>query len=80
MYEEDLKQISVEQSSAVEYIVQEDSNSHLTPTMSWADKLEALSKDDRAQPWKEHLLAETTEGEDLIDLKLPNQVQCGGMS
>lgn len=48
--------------------------------MSWADKIEVLSKDHRVQPWKEHLLAETNEGEDLIDLKLPNQVQCGGMS
>lgn len=51
-----------------------------SPAASWAQELEKAANDKRRQPWKKYLAEMKTEGEDLIDLKLPNQVQCGGFS
>lgn len=53
-------------------------------TSSWAQKIaEDTAKDKREQPWKA-LLGEThdkgAEGEDWINLQLPNHVQCGSMA
>ena len=53
-------------------------------TSSWVQKIaEDTAKDKREQPWKE-LLGEThdkgAEGEDWINLQLPNHVQCGSMA
>ena len=44
---------------------------------------EAQRVDHRSQPWKEALgntHDKGEEGEDLINLKLPNHVQCGSMA
>ena len=53
-------------------------------TSSWAQKIaEDTAQDKREQPWKA-LLGEThdkgAEGEDWINLQLPNHVQCGSMA
>ena len=48
------------------------------PAQDWAKELESAMKDTRVQPWREHLSKMTTEGEDLLDLNLPNQVQSSG--
>jgi len=47
---------------------------------TWTEELDRAAKDNRKQPWKEHFPAAKSEGEDLIDLKLPNQVQSAGGS
>ena len=51
---------------------------------SWAQQIaDRTAQDKRAQPWKA-ALGEThdrgTEGEDWINLKLPNHVQCGSLA
>ncbi|KAJ9650773.1 hypothetical protein H2198_009928 [Neophaeococcomyces mojaviensis] len=51
---------------------------------SWVDKVkQAAESDIRSQPWKK-ALGEThdkgADGEDLINLNLPNFVQCGSLA
>ena len=50
----------------------------------WVQKIqEAQRIDQRAQPWKAalgHTHDKAEEGEDLINLQLPNHVQCGSMA
>ena len=50
----------------------------------WVQKIqEAQRTDQRVQPWKEALgytHDKGEDGEDLINLQLPNHVQCGSMA
>ncbi|KAL2058643.1 hypothetical protein ABVK25_001371 [Lepraria finkii] len=54
------------------------------PQTSWAQQVaDATAQDKRKQPWKA-ALGKThdrgAEGEDWINLQLPNHVQCGSMA
>ena len=54
------------------------------PMGGWAEKVAADTEHDkREQPWKaalEKTHDQGAEGEDLINLKLPNHVQCGSLA
>ena len=51
---------------------------------NWAEQVATnTAQDKRAQPWKASLEKthdQGTEGEDLINLQLPNHVQCGSLA
>lgn len=59
-----------------------DNSSKALPT--WVQRVQAVQQNDqRVQPWKETLgntHDKGDDGEDLINLQLPNHVQCGSLA